>query len=80
MKTEGTTGQYYNSRRVEGPRALEAAKDFTRLAGAQVGNEGFPVTGQDAHASIDLEEWPDEEAFGPWFAAWATRWNLHVED
>ena len=78
--SQGVTGQYYTSRIIEGPRALEAAEDFTRLAGAQVGNEGFPVTGVEARASIDLDEWPDEEGFGPWFAAWATRWNLTVED
>jgi hypothetical protein len=79
METRTTTGQYYDSRTVVGPHALEAARDFAKLATEQVGID-FPVAGRETDASIDLEEWPGEKAFGPWFKEWATRWNLQVHD
>jgi hypothetical protein len=73
------TGQYYDTRTVEGPRALEAARDFAKLAGEQVGIE-FPVDGRETDASINLEEWPSAQGFKSWFQEWATRWDIEVED
>jgi hypothetical protein len=74
------TGQHYNSRIISGPRAEEAAGDFVKLLKGQTDID-FPFTvGPDGEAQVDLEEWPDGEAFGNWFAAWAQRWDLKIED
>jgi hypothetical protein len=79
MAKQLITGQYYNSRLFEGPRALEAAKDFAKLAGEQV-DMVFSATGREEFASVDLDEWPNEEMFEGWFSDWSERWSIEVHD
>ena len=78
---ETITGQYYTARLIQGPRSVEAAKDFVKLAGEQVGKTfTFREDGDGNGVSIDLEEWPDDVMFGDWFGKWAERLYIKVED
>jgi len=73
------TFQHFTSRIVVGLDARAAAEDFVKRAKGQI-DESFPISGTDREAAIDLDEWPDDEAFDGWFEEWAEEWAICVED
>lgn len=76
------TGQYYTSRVFwGGPQAVKAAEDFVKLANEQVdGSFHVREDGDGNGATVDLDDWPDDEMFNDWFEKWAKRWEVKVHD
>jgi hypothetical protein len=56
------------------PEGLESAQDFMRSGGAKA------VEGGEGAYLVNLEKWPDEVAFGPWFKSAMMKHGVYIED
>ena len=85
--TTGTTYQHYNARHFIGQGAHEAAAAFLVAATEQCPGE-YPfakssvgtVGTEDETASVVMDNWPDDMAFGAWFDPLMEKHLVEIED
>lgn len=77
------TYQYYFSRIFKGPGSVALVKEFSHRASEQCGCNFVAYSGQsegDEFGAVDLEKWPDDQSFGPWFDELMYRYEFEVID
>lgn len=74
------TGQYFTLREFHGKDHEANARLFVKLLKEHHGFDAPPILCGEDYSSVDMDNWPDGEAFTEWFDDFAWQHGIHVVD